>query len=324
MNLCDVKPKITLIETTPTALSLAKMPSFLSPSSLNQWKGSPNKFVLERLVYPLQPREPQSMAAAAGSSFDYHCKMYFKDELKIDLLTRVLGNMFDKDLKDFHISKGTTIETLMWELNIEPQNRKEALPVGRELFNYYSKNGLASLREAIRDIEMRRTFNLTVNGLVVPLYGILDATIEDGTTGTVVPFDWKVSGYGSAEGKSPKKGYMNSWSDGLCTGSHKDYEVNMPFNLIDADWALQGCTYGWMIGREVLKPFPFIVDMIAIRSHSVKVARYRGIITTEFQQYVAALYYSAWSDIQTGKILDKVGCTRLFAEVLANQERWWM
>jgi hypothetical protein len=317
-------------------IQITKKPKFLSPSSLNEAEGNPNKFVLRRMVDDPRPRDPQSMPAAAGSSFDHFVKKYISEKNNFDLKEKLLRGMFTEYVDGVAIDprvkyKDYTGDKLMFETNVEPQNREEAYKAGLYLFSKYIEAGLLKDCCNYRDIEIRRNFVLLQTG--VPLYGILDAEWTDAGSGdskagsgsaTAIPYDWKVSGYGSDSGVSPKKYYMQSWQDGVPLGAHKEYREDIPFHEIDSDWAVQGCTYGWMMGLPPLKPFNFMVDMIAIRPLSVKIARYKGVITPEFQTIVMGRYTKIWHEVQSGAILNRCAPERLMAEVQANNERWWM
>jgi hypothetical protein len=278
----------------------------------------PNTYVLEKMMDDPKKRDPQTMQMAVGSSFDYFVKKYIAEKKGIDLKDKLLKGMFSEEDREKY--KDDTGEQILWKQNVEPQNRKEAAPAGLYLFTQYLEAGLLKDPAFFRDVEIRRNFTLL--NYNVPLFGILDAEYyvkhDD-----AIPFDWKISGYGSDSGASPKKFYVNSWSEGKELGPHKEYVKDVPFHHIDEGWATQGCTYGWMMGKPVGIPFEFMIDMFAIRPKSVKVARYLGVITKEFQESVALRYFKAWEEVKTGSIFKRVGCTRLWMEILAANERWY-
>jgi hypothetical protein len=112
-------------------------------------------------------------------------------------------------------------------------------------------------------------------------------------------------------------------TDTLEAKQHKNYVSDMPMDEIDEDWALQGCTYGWMMGYKFGEPFHMAIDLLCIRSHSVRVARYFGVITPEFQKNVALRYFIAYNTVKSDAILEKVGSTRLMCELISNTERWY-
>lgn len=316
----DIQPKVDglglVLKKQYTGMEIMNQPSFLSPSSVMQLRSNPNRFFLERMAIWPKTKEPQSLPAAVGSAFDAYCKLYIADKYNIDLKTKLIDAMWDADSRSYYINHD--VSKIILHTNIEPDNREEATPIGKHLFSKYKIAAVDTI--TFTDIEIKKQFKINN----VPVLGILDAVIIDDKTKLNIPFDWKVSGYGSTSGVSPKPGYYCSWDKTGSKGPHKKYYEDMPFDSIDDKWALQGCLYGWEIGLPYGEPFPFVIDGIFLRSHSYKIARYRGIITPEFQAYVAKIFIDAWEEIKSGKILDRIGCTRLYSEVLALNEKWWM
>lgn len=313
-----------------TGMEVIKYPVFLSPSSLMQYESNPNSFFLERMVVDPRSRDPQSIAAAAGSAFDYEVKIFLTKKVfgsSEVFKKRLLNNMFDAKDRQYYTDKSA--EVILWETNIEEQNREEVKPVGRYLLDKYIKSPFF-LQTNFSDMEIHKRINVIINGINVPLYGILDASINYGTT-FPIPFDWKVSGYGSKSGASPKPMYYSLYANGIIKGCHKWYEDDMDFTLIDPKWAVQGATYGWMLGWPINKcvDFPFIIDGLFIKDNSLRIARYKGIITAAFQEELKQRYANAWLGIHNNykegeNLRDKIGSSRLMCELLANGERWWM
>lgn len=283
---------------------------FLSVSALNMFLNQPNKFYCTRLADEKLPRDPQPLAAAAGTMFDICVKRYLISKnilsnysssfLAADAIRNRFINMpwYKKDQED------KTLDELFTEA-LEPQNKiEEVFNIGKKLFNAYTRSSLF-IKTSFHDIENRNIFELKVKlrdvQHVVPIYTILDCVLNS-DDGTIYPMDLKVSGYTS--GASPKPKYANSYDEhGNDLGAHTDYIKGMAFDLIDEAWATQGCAYGWSIGRELFKPFPFDIHGVFIGtpkqdgSRSIKVCEYRGVITEEFQKLTALKFIYAWETI---------------------------
>lgn len=250
-------------------LKIEKQIAYLSPSSLMKHRKQPNKYYLENCCYDAI-REPQGLPAAIGSAFDYLVKEnLFKTKLqhKIDMLP---------DMK----KKVETDHTTAWV-------------TGRLIYNTYSLR-CQTFQDWV-DAEM----DITKKIGDIPIRGLPDATVKDAPTQMIVPFDWKVGGFGSASGQSPKPKYFRRIDHGVeIKACHKDYEKNMPMEDIDLNWAIQTCTYGWLLGYLVGEEFPALVDQITRGANGkIAVTSYRGIITHEFQQQVYDMYASLWKRI---------------------------
>lgn len=260
-------------------LEIERLPSYLSPSALMQSKNQPNTFYMTRLINNRMEREPQSLAASVGSAFDYY--------VKLDLINKFPHKAhFMQELKN----------------GIE-DNNVEAHQAGKLAFERYDMG--AFKRDEICDIEVHT--NKTVNG--VPLFGKLDATYfdDDFTWDKGCPLDWKVSGYTSKKGVSPYPRYHRIWEDFKPKGAHKLYEKDIPFHLIDETWATQLCTYGWLLGIPLGKPFPARIEMLCwgrgSQNAKMRTAKYRGIITEEFQLGLIAQYESLWNSLLDGSFV---------------------
>lgn len=277
-------------------LEIEKLPSFISPSALMQAETQPNTFYLTRLINDGIERDPQSLAASVGSAFDYYIKVQLMEDKfphKKSLLPK---------LKD----------------GIE-NNNVEAHQAGKRALNYYKMGAYDP--EEIHDVEIHT--NGSVNG--VPLYGMLDASAWDKEYDLEVPFDWKVSGYTSKTGISPKQGYYRLWEGNRPKGAHKNYYKGMPFEVIDPKWALQLCTYGWITGIPLGTPFPARIDMLSWRKNSVRTSKYRGIITEEFQEEIARKYTRLWKELNDGTFIDRLVSKREFEFVwyASLKESWF-
>lgn len=290
---------------------------FLSVSALNMYLNQPNKFYMMRLADEKLPRDPQSLAAAAGTMFDINVKQYLILKEKLNKYNKTISAVITikNRLVNFpwyqKEKESLTLEELLME-SLEPQNRvDEIFDIGKRLFNAYINSELFK-KTQFHDVENRNIFELKVKlrGIEhkVPIYSILDCVLSynnfTADTNILYPMDLKVSGYSS--GASPKKGYCNSYDEsGNSLGAHKDYIEGIAFDTIDEQWAMQGCTYGWSIGRELFKPFPFSIHALFIGipkqdgSRSIKICEYNGIITEEFQKLIALKYIQAWNTINS-------------------------
>lgn len=310
---------------------------FLSVSSLNMFLNQPNKFYCTRLADEKLPRDPQSLAAAAGTMFDINVKRHLIETGRLSNYTDKL--VAESVIRDRFVNypwyqpekEKFALNELFWE-SLEPQNRiEEIFNVGGRLFDAY-KNSKLFKETSFHDIENRNIFELRVKlcGVehVVPIYTILDCVLN-GVDGTIYPMDLKVSGYSS--GASPKPKYVNSYDEsGNSLGAHKDSVEGADFELIDEAWATQGCAYGWSIGRKLFEPFPFDIHAVYMGtpkqdgSRSIKVCEYKGIITSEFQKITALKFITAWNTIN--------GCTEgaavpwcdepLLSEMLSHTEHF--
>lgn len=307
-------------------LLIAKRPKYLSPSSLAKFEGQPNSFYLERLAPNPKPYEPQSMPGGVGSSFDSFVKLELIQKLNIvDIVKdRLLTGIYDSSQRDYYRDK--PIEQVLLELSVEKQNREEAIPAGKQLYNQYKS--CPFYRETkFMDIEIHRSFTLYTCG--VPLYMKLDAAVDlsnlSNLSNLSTPFDWKVSGYGSKEGASPKIGYYMNYDCNTCQlkPPHSEYKADIEFSFIDRGWATQLATYGWGLGIPIGKPFKAIVDNLIIRPTGTRIVRYIGWITEQFQLELAGRYKYAWESIMSGEFLRSLVSERKLISFLASQESWY-
>jgi hypothetical protein len=151
-----------------------------------------------------------------------------------------------------------------------------------------------------QDFEFHVMFDIYHKGIKIPLVAKLDAKVD--YRGQLIPSDWKVTGYTSVDGVSPKAGYASIESIGQVSTltAHAGYYENIPMQLINDQWATQLCTYGWAIGNEVGKPFSAIIDCLCWRPTGWRVARYIGVISAEYQLEVADRYHKIWTELMTG------------------------
>jgi hypothetical protein len=162
------------------------------------------------------------------------------------------------------------------------------------------------------DVEHTPSFKLD-NG--VPIFCKADALVEE--SGEKCILDWKVSGYGSTAGVSPKAGYWKLWDNGICKLGDK-YAVG---SLIDLDWADQLCTYGWAYGLK--GNFTCIIENIVIRPLTIRTARYKFIIDEAYQQGLKDRYKALWDSLLDGSFAQRVGSNETLMYLLAQGEHWY-
>jgi hypothetical protein len=282
----------------------------------------PNRFYCERLAPDPQPPEPQGIAAAVGSAFDAYVKAHIATQNKWEdiLLGRLLSDTMIPTEKRLRLSSMSLLEALLF-VNVEKQHEVEAREQARLMFEQYKR--ITQLNYV--DLEIHRRFTTYVHN--IPLFMKLDASVVNpfpfSETNNVryVPHDWKTTGY-SSKSVAPKPGYWKLY-DGGQLSCHENYHDEIAFDTIDVDFATQLCTYGWGLGIPILTPFPATIDMIVIRTTGIRFARYRGWITTAFQQQTLDRYHKAWVSLRTGNFLRTLPNDSLFVEVAASNEHWW-
>lgn len=322
-------------------LPIAKIPSYLSPSSLNALEVNPNKFYMERMCPTPAAREPQGAAAGVGSAFDVY--------VKCDLINNRLHNLdvvFKRLLDDTRDSaKRTkyaemTFKDAFLEASIEQQpldselaqqatlsHFDNSVQAGLMIYNLYKKSEIFKDTEYV-DVEIHKYFTLLNEN--VPLFMKLDASVmlNHGSLFKkdmrLSPHDWKVMGYGSKDGASPPPGYKSITSEsGESKGCHANYAADMAWDTIDPKWATQIATYGWGLGIPPGKPFKSSIDAVIIRPTGIRFARYEAWITAEFQKQLVDRYRQAWYSLQNGSFLNRICSEPKLVEYFATTEKWY-
>lgn len=274
---------------------------YLSHSSISLWVQSPEDYYARYLADNRPEREPQLQVMSVGSSFDAHAKSYLHYAL--------FGNYGDDDA--FSLDK-------IFETQVEPQNREWARGAGQYCFEEYKKSGaLANLMQELQRSKTAPRFESTIQGTIdgIPLLGKPDAIFETGE-GFVI-LDWKVNGYCSKKGHSPKSGYIRLWN-GSASQMHKDcvpmhhrgIQINAMKNFehVDQSWAEQISIYGWLAGAPVGDSFVAAIDQLACNaaydSHrpEIRIASHRGIVSEKFQKEYLAKAREIWEIINSEHI----------------------
>ena len=303
-------------------LPVEKKPSYLSFSSLNDFESQPNKFYLQRMAPDPYPREPQSIAAAVGSSFDVMIKNYLLNqnclesgENKDEIFERILKSAPDGEK---YIKEGKSFFDTFFEMSVEAPHRAEAKGAGLKLCtDYINFLKVANIPMNFHSLEIHKNFTLLNEE--VPLFMKLDASFKEG--GLLLPHDWKVKGYSSQA--SPPAGYAMLINEKGVQPAHSKYRTDMPFEEIDLPWAGQLATYGWGLGRIPGKPFKACIHALICRATGMRVAIYYGVITSEFQQKLINRYRDAWNSIQSGNFVRSLGNELAIVEMAAMNERWY-
>jgi hypothetical protein len=305
-------------------LPVDKRPYYLSYSSLKKYEKMPMNYYLERIAPNPKPREPQGRAASAGSAFDYFVKIdLMKKKGRLESLREtLLGGMYSEEEKAKYA--GRSVQDILWCTNVEEQNRAEAGPVGKGLFEAYAQCGFYSA-DMFKDIEIHKKFVLTVDlqeqRVVVPIVVKMDATLMN----PEIPHDWKVKGFVSQA--SPSQGYKECWKleNGrmLNVGCHDKYRKGMDMSEVNPDYADQLATYGWAMGFPVGTPFYGSIHEIVIRESGVRICVYEGVISPMMQSSLAERYARAWTDIRSGKFLENLPQDLKLCEYLAMEETWY-
>lgn len=277
-------------------LKINKMPSYLSPSALNQAEKMPNFFYLTRLFDPPMKKDIQPIPAAIGTVFDI--------EIKKQLIADKLPNRRDK-LNDIK--------------NSLERDTSEIRKKGKDIFNEYLN--LAYKPDEYIDVEMQN-FKKVKD---IPIFGKLDASVSDPYTKKEIPLDWKVTGSNSKSGASPKPAYYEVMEGYKKQPFHKKYYEGIKIEEIDEMWALQGCTYGWLLGYEFGQEFNVRFDQIACRPKGKKIAKYIGLVSSSFQKRSLDRYKKLWTSINDGSFINNLASKTDLGLVILNSldETWF-
>jgi hypothetical protein len=292
----------------------------LSPSSLHTWESDRELFYKKYLSDARPPWQPQSDAAAAGSAFD----AFVKCNLHQDLFGNDGDGVFD-------------LNTLFEKQVSLPEMRPYAHAAGQYAFNCYKTWGaygdLLRILEKADDIR----FEFEVKGEVggVPIVGYPDLCYNLLAPDLDVVHDWKVTGFASVHGASPKKLYANCrdcWGEdrakptrGFKNGpkAHPKFSdfCEEPFiygshfmHEADEKWADQITIYAWLGGSEVgSEEFISCIDQLACKPSKnedeqhqpmIRVAQHRCRVSKSWQENLLRRLQNCWETIHSGHIFD--------------------
>jgi hypothetical protein len=283
-------------------LSIEKKIDYISPSSFSNMMNQPNKFYLQRLINNPLPREPQGLAAANGSAFDYWIKKKLLDEM-------------NRPYKEDELIQSIELK--------DEKARERALNVGKIFYTYYCLfiKKLNISWSFFSDVEIDRTFEFKG----IPLRGKIDCVYISKYYKKPVPLDWKLTGSESKSSPTPKYQRLIS-EDEDC--SHKDYYPAMPFELIDETWATQLCIYGWELGRStpIWEEFDAqIHEMTITGTGKIRLAIFHGIITIPFQQKIYSNLKLFWESLQNGNYINTLAnqFSKNLVYCTAMKETWY-
>lgn len=293
-----------------------RMPKYLSPSSVMTYRKDPREFYLKYLADNRPPKIPQTGPMSVGSAFDAILKSHLHKEL--------YGNYGEGDM--FSFGK-------LFEAQVEPHNRDFAKTAGMVTFLAFKSSGaLADLMLMLSGASGEVKFETTIEGRVshaadkvsgvVPLLGKPDCyfRISDFT----VIIDFKVNGYCSKSNTSPKKGYVKIYPSG---GQHKDcciknintinVNIAQPLEIINEEWALQDCIYGWVLGAPVGSQIIGSILQVSGQPGNQRVSSYNSLITQPYQVGLFIEILALW-----GKICSvNNGVGRWFDEKTDSEDR---
>ena len=293
-----------------------RTPTYLSPSSISKFYTDRKEFYLHYLADERPPRFPQTQPMSVGSAFDAYIKNH--------LVKRLRGT----------VPPEFEFETI-FEMQVEPHNRDWARTAGKYAFDCYERSGaVADLMIDLLSASSEPRFEFTVNASVsmemrvdsIPFLGKPDIYFIS-KNGVHMIFDWKVNGFCSKHGASPKAGYIkirDGWDHSSekmsrnCNQAHKDahllevdgitINVAKPFEEVDLTWADQLSIYAWLMGEAVGAEFVIGIEQLACKpgksNPSIRVASHRGCVSPEYQRGLFDRANKAWKIIQSGHVFD--------------------
>ena len=282
-----------------------RTPKYMSPTSLRIFESNPEEYYINYLADNRPPRMPQTQPMSVGSAFDAYVKSYLHE--------RLFG--VDND-------PAFALDTL-FEAQVEEHNRDWAYSAGAYAFDCYCQSGaLANLMIELSLASMPPRFEFTVESNIshssfaddVPILGKPDLYFVT-AAGSHVILDWKVNGFCAKRKISPKKGYVRLTPDGkIHKSAHPmvidgiSVNIAYPLEEVDAGWAAQCCTYGWVLGEDIGSKFIIGIDQLACGPNpkglanepTIRVASHRGRVSADFQVSLARRYATAWAAINSG------------------------
>lgn len=287
-----------------------RIPKYISPSALSCFENNRQEYYLRYCADHRPPRMPQTQPMSVGAAFDAYVKAHIAKQL--------FGEVRD-DL---------AFET-MFELQVEPHHRDWARVHGEWAFRSYVDSGALSdlMGELAIAIEEPR-FEFKVEGDVqgVTILGKPDLFFK--TPHAHMIKDWKVNGYCSRSGQSPKPGYVR-----VRDGWHHEYhkpsrvrntmhkncqpmevdgiEINVGkfFERVDTKWADQLTMYGWVLGEPIGAPLVIGIEQLACKPGPgkplVRVASHRGYVSQGYQEELFRRCQRLWKAIHSGHIFDE-------------------
>lgn len=313
-----------------------RIPKYISPTSLSKFEGNREQFYLSYSAPNRPPRYPQTEPMAVGACFDAYVKAYISE------------NLFGEIREGFALKE-------LFELQVEKQHRDWAWDAGDWVFQAYIKSGaladlMLELALAVEEprfefkLQNRVSFQEDVEG--VEILGKPDLFFKT-KDGAHVIFDWKVNGFFSKSGASPKAGFLkirDGWPEALAPASksnlsmHKDclpllvsgLQINTGtfFERVDVSWANQLTMYGWVLKHPVGEPLIIGIEQIVCKPHSfrqplVRCASHRGYVSQAYQIELFKRISHMWKVIHSGHILTDLSLeeAKVRQQTLDNQHQ---
>lgn len=287
----------------------------LSPTSISRFLNNTEDFYVGYLAEERPPPVPQTEPMAVGAAFDAHAKSF------------LAKNIINNNDPRFEFDA-------IFEEQVEPHNRDFAREHGKYVFDCYVESGamadlVLELREAVEQpqleftISARVPFESDVEG--IPLLGKPDVFLIN-KYGARIVYDFKVNGYLSKYGVSPKKGYVkvrDGWKPNYAPNSrgngypHKDCQlafkngvyINLACFLedIDPSWADQLAIYAWLLGEPVGGDFVCGIEQLIAKPFGqgkplIRCATHRYKISDDYQKALIDKIKFIWDCIQSGHI----------------------
>lgn len=319
---------------------------YLSPTAIDDFGESGDmikrtEFYLKRLADHRPPRLPQTQPMSVGAAFDAFVKNYLHVKLYGNSGKIVTHKIKQMDGTDTEIKGPEFSLDLLFQVQVEPQNRKIAILDGARCLELYRSCGAMS--DLLIEMQMAQgnvMFEITVEANIshecmicdVPLLGKPDMSFVFEFNGRIyrVIFDWKVNGYYSKSMKSPEKGYLkcrDAWDHTICPPSrggsivqHKDVIIRrignmaingaLPFEQVNKKFARQLTIYGWVMGAPVGSNQIMGIEQLCGKPWPgpngplLRIASHRGMVSEKYQYELALRISEIWTSIQSGHIFD--------------------
>lgn len=307
---------------------------YLSPTAISDWGEDGDivkrsEFYLKRLAENRPPRLAQTLAMSVGSAFDAYVKSYLYEKLYGNYGKEVDHRIVDQNNKET-IIRGPEFDLhMLFNVQVEPLNRKQAFIDGQHCLNMY--RGCGALSDLLIEMQMAQgdvRFEIQVEANIshecmvcnVPLLGKPDLSFKTMNDILVVD-DWKVNGFYSKAMKSPAKGYIkcrDAWDSSIAPPSrggavvtHKDCMMKqiggiwinsmLPFEQINLNFARQLTIYGWVLGSLVGADFIIGIEQLCGKPHPngvlLRVASHRGMVSQKYQFELALEISKIWQSI---------------------------
>lgn len=277
---------------------------YISPSALQLFDRNKEEFYLTYLADHKPARMPQTQPMSIGSALDARVKHFLVKELR--------GTV----PPEFELRK-------IFEDQVEEHNREWAWLQSEKLFEKYKDSGaltdlLLDLSQSI--IEPRFEFTvmgeLKIRDLVIPLSGKPDLFFVTENKARII-VDWKVNGYCSKSGVSPKKGYIKLRPGGkvhkdVVIGEKHGIKINMAHFMeeIDRTWADQLAIYAWVLKEPLCSDFIVQIEQFAcnpLAGHyndpqymvDVRIATHRCLVSPQYQKRLLDRLCICWEAINS-------------------------